>query len=155
MKLFKHAFYVELVLTLFVCFQNNIFLSQKDVLSKNHTFLGSWVPWGDSCLIHSFFWVFCTQLLQPQIFRVSKFKFFAAMQPLIWGYEIDKKLSELSSIRNHTVLNYSKVPNKRTFLLFRTFCYFKEKDSVTASLLKKQNVLNRRVVLLFGTLEYI
>ena len=32
---------------------------------------------------HDFFKKFCTQPLQPQIFRVSKFKLFEAMQPQI------------------------------------------------------------------------
>ena len=53
--------------------------------------MGSWV--GE---IYAWFMIFsllfCTQPLQPQIFRVSKFKLFEAMQPQIWGYEINKKL---------------------------------------------------------------
>ena len=47
---------------------------------------------GDLCLIHDLLFLFCTQPLQPQIFRVSKFMLFEAMQPQIWGSEINKKL---------------------------------------------------------------
>ena len=47
---------------------------------------------GGLCMIHRFLSLFCTQPLQPQIFRVSKFKLFEAMQIQIWGYEVNKKL---------------------------------------------------------------
>ena len=47
---------------------------------------------GDLCLIHSFNFFILYTASTPQIFRVSKFKFFEAMPPQIWGYEIDKKL---------------------------------------------------------------
>ena len=60
---------------------------------KQKPFIFEILSRGDLCLIHSFiYFLFCTQPLQPQIFRVSKFKCFEAMQPQIWGYEIDKKL---------------------------------------------------------------
>jgi tellurite resistance protein TehA-like permease len=60
--------------------------------SKQKLFIFGILSREDLCLIHSFNFLFCTQPLQPQIFRVSKFKFFEAIQPQIWSYEIDKKL---------------------------------------------------------------